>query len=32
MDYVNKISNTPGIVVTTGAGDVYKIADDFFDL
>lgn len=26
-DYVNKISDTPGIVVTTGAGDVYKIAD-----
>ena len=26
-DYVNKISSSPGIVVTTGAGDVYKIAD-----
>jgi UDP-N-acetylmuramate--alanine ligase len=26
-DCVNKISDTPGIIVTTGAGDVYKIAD-----
>ena len=26
-DYVRSISKMPGIVVTTGAGDVYKIAD-----
>ena len=26
-DYVRSISNMSGIVVTTGAGDVYKIAD-----
>ncbi len=26
-DYIKKISDKPGIVVTTGAGDVYKMAD-----
>lgn len=27
QDYILKHKNTPGIVVTTGAGDVFKIAD-----
>jgi UDP-N-acetylmuramate--alanine ligase len=26
-EYVKKVSSDPGVVVTTGAGDVYKIAD-----